>query len=424
MKRAVVLGFSRGKAHDTSHGDVVVHWEESVDAVRSLDLSDVDVIVVPFLHCVYEKSKEGKVDIQSMDRLGRALLLAAESGVACCLLLRTADAAVRGEIPASLGERVLEPDGIRMRGMAGGGSLVSAHSVAAGADAFSEYVDTCKVGTHQVFDFPDEYLPVPYLILAHGRGAKQDVWGFALRKGNGLVYVLPGLPTLEDRTDFMPVLVRSILRFQPLLRPERPLISESFQFATERELRTKRQRLAKEASEFDEKLIEYDRRKDILFLRDDDLADRIAEWLPRYLSLLATRIEEYREDLWIVNESGGARAICEVKALNQNVKREHITKLVMHREERNKPDDFPSILIANTFAGATTIPDKDKQRVGEREVAKAVRDHVLVVRTLDLLRLLDHVESRSLAQAEAHDLLLSSIGWLKVTDKGHQIVQA
>ena len=423
MSKAAVFGFSKGTSHPSDHDGLTIWWHESVDSLRSLDPSSVEAIVCPFLHSVYAWGTHGQIDTSELDQLVRALGRVAESGVACCLLVGTEPGVLKQDVPTCLGERLLTVEGVRMRAMPIVGLRAQPECLAMGAEAFEDYLRASNVLAHVVFELPEDLVPVPYLILAQGTGAQRDVWGFAIRKGEGLIYVLPGQPTVENRTDFMPVLIRALLRFRSVSRPRRAFITESFQFTRERQVRANRDTLAKKTSELDQELGEYEARKDILFLRDDELADRIADWLPQHLHLPTKRMEEYREDLWITDEQGGERAICEVKALNDNVKRKHISQLVLHREERERPDEYPSILVANTFADAATVREKDRQRVATLEVRKAVKLHVLVVRTLDLLRLLDQVETGSLTQAQVEQLLLTSTGWLRVTAKGYGIVK-
>jgi hypothetical protein len=137
---------------------------------------------------------------------------------------------------------------------------------------------------------------------------------------------------------------------------------------------------------------------------------------------MTKRYEEYVEDFYILDEKGEKEvAICEVKGLSKNVKREHITALVQHREQRELADDFPSILFVNTFADSESVEEKDGQRVGKMEYQKAVKNHVLIVRTLDLVRMLDLVWQKKLDISKIRGLLLSETGWLKVTDQGHEV---
>lgn len=248
--------------------------------------------------------------------------------------------------------------------------------------------------------------------------------GFAVQMDEGLLYVIPASLPSGNEHPFMRTLTRGILAHsQRIKHPSAVSIVKSFQFAKEKPLLAEREELVRKTTETDDQIKAYDEKKDILFLRDDPLADRLAEWLKTYMGIATRRQEEYIEDFWLIDENGNDVAICEAKGVNTNVKREHITALVLHREERDLPDDFPSILIMNTFANATTIKQKERQRVGRTECRKADRSHVLIVRTLDLVRLLDQLEQWEIEQAKIRELLFAETGWVKVSDRGFEIIK-
>ena len=268
---------------------------------------------------------------------------------------------------------------------------------------------------------PDE----AYVICELKEFDLSHVCGFAVRKDEGLLYVLPGIPPSGNELPCMRTLARGILAYsQRIKHPTAAPIVKSFQFAKEKPLLAERDDLKSKVADMEEQIKVYDERKDILFLRDDALANRLPKWLAQYITL-KTRVAEEKniEDFWILDKECNDAAICEAKGLSKNVKREHITALVLHREERDLPDDFPSILIVNTFSDATTVRQKDRQGVGGRERRKAVRDHVLIVRTLDLVRLLDLLEQGRVKQAEIRELLLKETGWLKVTHEGYEVLR-
>lgn len=248
--------------------------------------------------------------------------------------------------------------------------------------------------------------------------------GFAVQMDEGLLYVMPASLPSGNEHPFMRTLTRGILAHsQRVKHPSAAPIVKSFQFAKEKTLIAELDKLKKKITDTEEQIKAYDEKKDILFLRNDPLADRLAEWLTNYMVIATRRQEEYIEDFWLLDENGNDVAICEAKGVNTNVKREHITALVLHREERDLPDDFPSILIMNTFANATTIKQKDRQGVGRIERGRATRNNVLIVRTLDLVRLLDLLEQGRLEQTEVRALLLNETGWLKASDKELEIIK-
>ena len=116
------------------------------------------------------------------------------------------------------------------------------------------------------------------------------------------------------------------------------------------------------------------------------------------LHLKTRRFEEYIEDFWLLDlNTGDDIALAEVKSATHNAKRTHVAAAFLHREERERGDDFPALLVVNSFADADTVKVKDKQRISPKVLNLATRNGVLIVRTLDLLRLADLLEQGSIS---------------------------
>ncbi len=124
--------------------------------------------------------------------------------------------------------------------------------------------------------------------------------------------------------------------------------------------------------------------------------------------------EVYEEDLWILD--GQEKAIMvEVKGLNKNLTRQDISKLDEHREAREVPE-LTGLLIANTFMTANSLESKD-QPFPPNVIEKAIKTNVLVTRTIDLCRILDHLErSGSSPPQVLLDAMLGRKGWLVLKD--------
>ena len=72
---------------------------------------------------------------------------------------------------------------------------------------------------------------------------------------------------------------------------------------------------------------------------------------------------------------------------------------------------MPVILIANTFIGtARTVEEKDKAP-DEEQIILAEKHNVLILRTLDLLRLLNKYFSGECSREDICNQLLTKVGW-------------
>jgi len=187
----------------------------------------------------------------------------------------------------------------------------------------------------------------------------------------------------------------------------------------------KRGALVNELDSLEATLATYRARKDILFLRDTPLELRVPQWIRENLRLPTRSTgDNNKEDFWILNDDGDDVVIGEVKGLTGNARREHVHALVMHRAAQNKPDDFPALLVVNTFAEARTIKDKIEQRIAPDVCASAVKSSVLIVRTVDLLFLADQWEREIISAAALGDMLVGHGGWLRVTRDERESVTA
>ena len=105
----------------------------------------------------------------------------------------------------------------------------------------------------------------------------------------------------------------------------------------------------------------------------------------------------------------------EIKGGNRNFGREDINQVDSHRERLGLPAQTPGILIMNTLMTATSLAEKDLPPHPDI-IKKAVADNVLMVRTLDLLRYADGVESGTLKKKDLLNTLLHESGWMRVAE--------
>lgn len=272
------------------------------------------------------------------------------------------------------------------------------------------------------FVLPESSLPVK--ILARPKNEDSDDFASALTVsiGKGSIYFLPSNIAGKHEVELIESLLDSLRAESESTNQNSHPIAESFTFTNERLELDKKIRLEKELSQVTEQIQSFLERKDILFLRDDPLAERLAIWLKQYLDIETSRIEEYREDFWIV-DNGNRSVICEVKGLTGNIQRQHISQLDHHRDARELDEDFPALLIANTFANAPSEDEKARQRITPTECKAAVRRKVLVTRTIDLIRLLDLVDQGKLDPKEILRLFTTECGWLKVERDRIEVVR-
>ena len=108
--------------------------------------------------------------------------------------------------------------------------------------------------------------------------------------------------------------------------------------------------------------------------------------------------------------------VIEIKGVNGSFTRDNVNQVDSHRERLKLPPNTPGLLIMNTKMTAESLGDKDEAPHADI-IQKAVQDNVLLIRTLDLLRIADLVESETIAKDEFRSTIIGKSGWLR-TDNG------
>ena len=112
--------------------------------------------------------------------------------------------------------------------------------------------------------------------------------------------------------------------------------------------------------------------------------------------------------------NGEQGAIGEVKGINGNVKPNEVASIVSHRKEAELADNFPTIIIARTFANVDKIVDR---RIEPNVCRRAKEDNVLIMRTLDLALFKRGLEEErpGFELSSVWEFLGAGGGWLEVT---------
>ncbi|MFH1894149.1 MAG: hypothetical protein ABIK83_15880 [Candidatus Zixiibacteriota bacterium] len=201
-----------------------------------------------------------------------------------------------------------------------------------------------------------------------------------------------------------------------------PIWLERFKFSDEVPLLEEKARLSDQIDQIESKLARFQVYKRILLLHGDALVEAVARVLEQGFSLSVDVTNEYREDLRVIDADGAPILLAEIKGTNRGVKREHVNQADNHRERAQLPATFPTILIMNTnIKNSLSIENKD-QEVANEQVQHADRNNVLILRTLDLLRLLDIYITGGISQEEILRLLSQHSGWLKIENDKVEIV--
>jgi hypothetical protein len=216
----------------------------------------------------------------------------------------------------------------------------------------------------------------------------------------------------------MASLARGVFTYLSANAEQEPQWAKSYVFAREAPIQDKLRRAEERVRKLRSELASFEALRTVLWQREYRLRQSVSSFVNKLG--METRQEVSEEDSWITRD-GKDIVMVEVKDMNGNVTRQDIGKVGEHRKARGLPDDFPALLVANTFATLQSITAKDKH-IEPTVCRAAADDHILVMRTLDLARLYDLISSGQLQVNMLQDILSQEAGWLMVESTGHQVV--
>jgi hypothetical protein len=122
------------------------------------------------------------------------------------------------------------------------------------------------------------------------------------------------------------------------------------------------------------------------------------------------------EDFWVVVD-GEDKALGEAKGLNSHIQREHVNQVDNHRaEQKRQVEELPGLLVVNIFRKDESL-EKRLLPVNDDIVRHAVRQNVLILRGMDLYRLLSRKLDGEVVGDSLVEALNSGGGWLEVNDE-------
>ncbi|MDD5321267.1 MAG: hypothetical protein PHD43_11765 [Methylococcales bacterium] len=237
-----------------------------------------------------------------------------------------------------------------------------------------------------------------------------------------LEYFIPSLVpdnTPEALKEYFELLVDALISCHNKLHQQLPDWITSFKFSEEAGLMGERSMLEDKIAGINSKLQEFDQYKAVLCHSGPELVADVCRIFEVGLGIIVDPVDDFREDIKLLDQDGNVICVCEVKGINRGIKRENINQTDSHRERSGFDNKFPALLIANTnIKSARSIQEKE-QEIAAEQVVHAVRMNILMMRTIDLLSLLKLVLAGKKSREDAVDLLVSNVGWLHV--KGDEL---
>ncbi len=191
-----------------------------------------------------------------------------------------------------------------------------------------------------------------------------------------------------------------------------PAYLDEMEVGEERSIRGRIDELETQLASLKQALDDTRAAKRILFVRDEELRQEVVRFLNDDLHMPAHANEAV--NLFALSDETGDWGIGLSKVMaDGNVTKGHIAEMMLHRGQAGLPDDAPALLVVNTFQQGQTIAERDEP-VESGVLRRAAEDHVVVVRTIDLLRLGLRAANGFPAAEQLTNALRSGGGWLEV----------
>jgi hypothetical protein len=163
--------------------------------------------------------------------------------------------------------------------------------------------------------------------------------------------------------------------------------------------------------------------KAILTTSGVSLKSRIVAILESFFELKIDWIEEDHEQAIVKDDNDSAFAILDAKTTDGDVENTWIDQLSSARATRGLPESATAVLLVSNDISSRWIDRRLERLISEDQVQYA-RDHnVLIVRTIDLLFLMQHLENDPHRKKRLARLLSSGGGWLKADAESYCVVE-
>lgn len=154
--------------------------------------------------------------------------------------------------------------------------------------------------------------------------------------------------------------------------------------------------------------------KKVLYKSGDDLVEVVLEIFGTLINAdFSSFIDNHNEDFSL--ELGDYKILGEIKGISSNVRREHVTQGLLHREkyesycEDNEiefcEDKIISLLVINH---QRNLPVSDRVPINDLQINHAKNNHILIIETTTLLKLLDKFSRNELDVEKIKKLIIDS----------------
>jgi|GEM_PF-4109854 len=229
--------------------------------------------------------------------------------------------------------------------------------------------------------------------------------------------------TVKTITQAAESVVEAITHYRRDTLLDVPPWADGFALAKEKSLQERVGSLREELAPLEGQLLTLKKYKAVLTTGSATLKNLTVEIFKDYFGLKIDAADKTKENFKILSAGGKVIAFCETVGIRDRLKRENINQIDTRREYRELSSQVPGLLIINNAMKADGITERLKATIDTEQVTHARNLNILLLRSIDLLYLMKHLEKQPRRGETFLGLLEGGGGWLRADDKQYEVVK-
>lgn len=246
-------------------------------------------------------------------------------------------------------------------------------------------------------------------------------------EANNQIFFLPlhaAHKSAEVSAEIGELIASAIADYRQKNSVSRPEWLNDFKFNSEMPLLAEHNKAMERIVKLSQEMQIWEDYKTMLTTSGNFLREMAINVLEKYFGLKIDPLDEGREDGKILKDDGSVYAVFEVKGVKKSVCREHINQVDAHKERGGHPKTMPGILLINNQMDVTGIQERSSLCIASEQIAHARFMNVVVIRTIDLLFFMKHLEQKNIPErkAELLRILDGGGGWLRAIPESYSVL--
>ncbi len=227
--------------------------------------------------------------------------------------------------------------------------------------------------------------------------------------------------TLGVATDVVSLLAPAISQYRRDRITAVPDWVDDFHFKSEEPLYLEVNDLLGKLNRLESELASWKDYKAILASSGIYLRNKLVALLESVFGLKVQCIDR-EERFFVLKDDDSPAALVQSEGTEGSIQTESIERLARARRDHHLSESFPAALLINNDMAITNIGERSATSLAAEVLEAAVRQNVLVMRTVDLLFLLNHLEKSPNKKSRMLHLLTSGSGWLKASTGSYDVI--